>query len=105
MRSPMAPALIKLDISLTRSIDEDSARRALASALIGFAQVTSSEIIAEGVETPSELAALRALGVGKAQGYLLGRPMPLDGARQLFVEDPARPLLEAAKARDGARHA
>lgn len=76
----LRPDLIKLDMALTRSIDTDLSRRALASALIGFARETGSRIIAEGVETASELATLRALGVEKAQGYFLGRPMPLADA-------------------------
>jgi EAL domain-containing protein (putative c-di-GMP-specific phosphodiesterase class I) len=73
----LQPDIIKLDMSLTRDIDTDSARRALASALIRFAQETGSKIVAEGVETATELSVLRSLGVNKAQGYLLGRPAPL----------------------------
>jgi EAL domain-containing protein (putative c-di-GMP-specific phosphodiesterase class I) len=75
----LQPHFIKLDMSLTRNIDSDTARRALASALIEFAAKTGSEIVAEGVETASELKALQALGVKTAQGYYLGRPMPLAG--------------------------
>jgi EAL domain-containing protein (putative c-di-GMP-specific phosphodiesterase class I) len=90
----LRPDLIKLDISLTRRIDRDDARRALASALIGFARVTSSEIIAEGVETASELKALKALGAGKAQGFHLGKPMSLESARQLCMQKPRQALLE-----------
>jgi len=71
------PDLLKLDISLTRGIDHDLKRRALASALIAFALETKSAVIAEGVETAAELRALQALGVTKVQGYFLGRPMPL----------------------------
>jgi EAL domain-containing protein (putative c-di-GMP-specific phosphodiesterase class I) len=71
------PDLLKLDISLTRGIDHDSKRRALASALIAFARETRIAVIAEGVETAEELRALRTLGVTKVQGYYLGRPMPL----------------------------
>ncbi len=80
----LRPDLIKLDMSLTRNVDSDPARRALAAALIGFARDTGCRIIAEGVETASELAALKALGVQKAQGYFLGRPMPLNSAKNLF---------------------
>jgi EAL domain-containing protein (putative c-di-GMP-specific phosphodiesterase class I) len=71
------PDLLKLDISLTRGIDHDLKRRALASALIAFAREIRISVIAEGVETAAELRALRALGVTKVQGYYLGRPMPL----------------------------
>jgi EAL domain-containing protein (putative c-di-GMP-specific phosphodiesterase class I) len=79
----LQPDLIKLDMGLTRNIDLDPARRALAAALVAFARDTGAEIIAEGVETTSELEALRAIGIEKAQGYFLGRPMPFDDAVQL----------------------
>lgn len=72
------PDLIKLDMSLTQNIDRDSKRRALASALIAFARETDATIVAEGVETVAELETLKALGATRAQGYLLGRPMPLN---------------------------
>ena len=78
----LQPDFIKLDMDLIRHIDLDPARRALASALIAFARDTNSSIIAEGVETASELETLQALGVEQAQGYFLGRPMPLDKALQ-----------------------
>jgi EAL domain-containing protein (putative c-di-GMP-specific phosphodiesterase class I) len=81
------PELIKLDISLTRDIDTDPKRRALASALIAFARETDARIVAEGVETGAELETLRQLGASSAQGYFLAAPMPLDDAlRQPFPE-------------------
>lgn len=73
----MEPDMVKLDISLTRGIDKDRKRRALASALIAFARETDVEIVAEGVETSAELLTLQSLGVTRAQGYYLGRPKPL----------------------------
>ncbi|WP_462378872.1 sensor domain-containing phosphodiesterase [Pseudomonas sp. Marseille-QA0892] len=79
----LEPDLIKLDMSLVRDIDKDSRRRALASALIAFARETGSSIVAEGVETSEELAALRSLGADKAQGNLLSRAISLDDARRL----------------------
>ena len=73
----LRPDLIKLDMTLTRDIDRDPARRALAGALISFARDTGSVIVAEGVETAAELHTLRLLGVTAAQGHHLGRPGPL----------------------------
>lgn len=72
----LAPDIIKLDVSLTRDIHADRTRKALAAALISFARETEKVIVAEGVETPAELAALRDLGVDQAQGYHLARPAP-----------------------------
>lgn len=71
------PELIKLDISLTQNIHEDSMRSALARALLEFARHSGSTIIAEGVETAEELQALCTLGVPRIQGYFLSRPLRL----------------------------
>lgn len=76
----LQPDIIKLDVSLTRSIDSDLARRALAAALIEFAKQIGSDILAEGVETLAELDLLRSLGASKAQGFFLSPPLPLDQA-------------------------
>jgi EAL domain-containing protein (putative c-di-GMP-specific phosphodiesterase class I)/AmiR/NasT family two-component response regulator len=70
------PEVLKLDMALTRGIDVDPARRALATALVHFADDIDSVIVAEGVETTEELDVLRSLAVRCAQGYLLGRPAP-----------------------------
>ena len=80
------PDYIKLDMSITRGIDQDRGKRALTAALLGFAHETSSELIAEGVETASELETLRSLGVHKGQGYWLGRPASFDIARDLVAK-------------------
>jgi EAL domain-containing protein (putative c-di-GMP-specific phosphodiesterase class I) len=74
----LQPDVIKLDVSLIRKIDTDAGCRALAAAIIRFAEETGSKVVAEGVETDAELQALRELKVKKAQGYLLGRPAPIE---------------------------
>jgi EAL domain-containing protein (putative c-di-GMP-specific phosphodiesterase class I)/ActR/RegA family two-component response regulator len=71
------PDFIKLDISLTRGIDSDQGKKALAAGLISFAGGSGAEIIAEGIETEAELATMQELGARYGQGYLLGRPAPL----------------------------
>ncbi len=79
----LRPDLIKLDMSLTRDVDTDNARASLADAMVSFARKTGALVIAEGIETDGELAALRRLGVARGQGYLLGRPGPLEQAAAL----------------------
>ncbi|HET7198635.1 MAG TPA: EAL domain-containing protein, partial [Burkholderiales bacterium] len=79
----LGPDVIKLDLRLTRDIDHDPARRALAAALIRYARETRAEVIAEGVETQAELDTLRELGIAKAQGYFFGRPLALSAALEL----------------------
>lgn len=73
----VAPDLIKLDLSLVRDIDSDRPKRALASAIISFADEIGLKIVAEGIETAAELRALRRLGVRLGQGYYIARPAPL----------------------------
>lgn len=65
---------VKVDMSLTRNVDQDLARRALIGALLFYTRETSAHIIAEGIETEAELNTLKLLGVRRGQGYLLGRP-------------------------------
>src|SRR5262249_37863906 len=86
----IAPDFIKLDTSLTRAVDHDGMRRALAAALIAFGRQTKCDIIAEGVETNAELATLRELGVYAAQGFGLGRPVAIGSLRRLLREGKAR---------------
>lgn len=82
------PHIVKLDYSITHCIDSDRSRRALAAAMHGFASETGCNIVAEGVETMAELETIRHLGIGKAQGYHLGRPMPLQQAQALVGWSP-----------------
>ena len=73
----IAPDIVKVDISLVRDIDKDRGRRALAAALISFADEMEMEIIAEGIETREELDTLLELGVRYGQGFFLAKPGPL----------------------------
>lgn len=73
----LRPDIIKLDITLTRGIDVDPVRMALARSLVGFAQDIGATLIAEGIETRDEHEKLRSLGVQLGQGYFMARPGPL----------------------------
>jgi PAS domain S-box-containing protein len=74
------PAFVKLDRSLVAGIESDEARHAMVVGLNHFARATGCRLIAEGIETDSEFAVLRALDIPLGQGYLLGRPLPVGGA-------------------------
>ena len=77
------PDIVKLDVALTRGVDTDPARRALAAGLVTFAQEIDAAVVAEGIETEDELQTLRTLGIGWGQGYHLARPgqLPPPGPR------------------------
>lgn len=70
----LRPDVIKLDMSLTKNVDKDVARRSLAAAMVQFARDTNASVVAEGIETEAELRTLKSLGVELGQGYHLGRP-------------------------------
>ncbi len=73
----LSPRYLKVDISLVREVDTDLVRQAMIAGLQHFAARAGCEVIAEGIETPAELEALRELGIRFGQGYLLGRPAPV----------------------------
>jgi EAL domain-containing protein (putative c-di-GMP-specific phosphodiesterase class I) len=89
----LGPDLIKLDLSLTRDIDADPVRRALASSLVTFAFEVGAQIVAEGIETPAEQHALSSLGVTMGQGFHLARPGPLPAPTRVKTEIAAEDRL------------
>ncbi|MDQ0211070.1 EAL domain-containing protein [Arthrobacter bambusae] len=70
----LKPDLIKLDRDIIAGIDTDPAQRALGAAMVGFSSEIGAALVAEGIETEAELAAVTELGMTAAQGYLIGRP-------------------------------
>ncbi len=89
----LEPNLIKLDISLTRNINLDLGRQALAESISQFGRRTDCEVVAEGVETEEELKTLTEAGVTKVQGYLISKPLPLDLARSISLTQYDRQKL------------
>lgn len=72
----LRPHFVKIDRAIVGGIDGDPSRQALVAGMRHFAVTTGCALIAEGIETDSELRALRELGISLGQGYLLGRPSP-----------------------------
>jgi EAL domain-containing protein (putative c-di-GMP-specific phosphodiesterase class I) len=67
----LRPDIIKMDQSITRDIDTDPARRALATALVIFAGEVGASLVAEGVETEGELRAVQEAGINRVQGFVM----------------------------------
>ena len=70
-------------------LEESRDSAAICAAIIAMAHQLGLSVIAEGIETPGQLAFLREQGCELGQGYLLGRPSP--------AEDFERAILAAAK--------
>lgn len=65
---------IKLDMELVRGIDASLPRRLIVEGVLRMAASLDIKVIAEGIETAGEYAALRTLGVRYVQGYLFAQP-------------------------------
>jgi EAL domain-containing protein (putative c-di-GMP-specific phosphodiesterase class I) len=69
---------LKLDRSFVAGVQNDPTNLTLCRATIEMAHNLGLEVIAEGVETESEAITLRGLSCDYLQGYLLGKPLPID---------------------------
>lgn len=66
--------IVKIDLSLVQGGIQHDPSQAVLGALQELATRWSATIVAEGVETAEQLAAIRGIGIKTGQGYLLGRP-------------------------------
>lgn len=71
------PHFIKIDMDLVRDIDTDPFKQAILNAFVTLAESTNINLIAEGIETKSELETVINLGVAYGQGYYLQEPRAL----------------------------
>ncbi|MGW6131212.1 EAL domain-containing protein [Cellulomonas sp. NPDC055163] len=67
---------IKIDRTFIMALPDDGASLAVVRAVLSLASDLGIGVVAEGVEELEQLAALREVGCGLVQGYLLGRPQP-----------------------------
>lgn len=68
--------IVKIDLTLVQEGSERDSSRAVLRSLRDLASRWGASVIAEGIETVSQLRSVRELGMTAGQGYLLGRPMP-----------------------------
>jgi EAL domain-containing protein (putative c-di-GMP-specific phosphodiesterase class I) len=72
----MSARTLKIDRSFVEVLGSDPHGASIIELILGMARTLDLMVIAEGVETPDQLAELRRLGVRHAQGYLWSKPMP-----------------------------
>jgi EAL domain-containing protein (putative c-di-GMP-specific phosphodiesterase class I) len=70
--------MLKIDRSFVRDLSDDAADRALVGAAIRMGQALGLQVVAEGVETTTQLDYLCEMGCDLAQGYLFGTPVAAD---------------------------
>ena len=69
---------IKIDQSFVREICHDENDQAIVSTIIAMASNLDLSVIAEGVEEVAQREALARRGCHLFQGYLYGRPLPIE---------------------------
>ncbi len=69
---------LKIDRSFVSGMGQNADDDAIVASVISLAHAVGAVCIGEGVETPEQQDALRALGCDLAQGYLFGRPVPAE---------------------------
>ena len=70
--------ILKIDRSFVADVETNPRNASICRALLSLGHSMGLTIIAEGVETPGQLNWLAAHGCDQVQGYLLGRPAPLE---------------------------
>ena len=71
--------ILKIDSGALADLASDSAGRAVVELAVSLARSRDLLLVAEGIETPAQLAVLRDLGCELGQGHLLGRPTHAEG--------------------------
>ncbi|HYP01144.1 MAG TPA: EAL domain-containing protein, partial [Pyrinomonadaceae bacterium] len=91
---------LKVDRSFVVNMSEDSENVEIVRTIVSLAQNLGMNVIAEGVETKEQLAALRKLGCENGQGYLFSKPVDAKSAENLIcdtytIEPTVEPLVNS----------
>jgi diguanylate cyclase (GGDEF)-like protein len=81
--------ILKIDRSFVAALSDAGQGRELLDAILGVGHALALTVIAEGVETQSQLSILQEMGCERAQGYLLGRPGAAEVVEELFARRQA----------------
>ncbi|AEB12537.1 diguanylate cyclase/phosphodiesterase with GAF sensor [Marinithermus hydrothermalis DSM 14884] len=79
--------LIKIDKSFVQEAPESPRAHAILEAIARLSEKLGATTLAEGIEREAELEVCRTLGIPLGQGFLLGKPMPLEAALE-WLEAP-----------------
>jgi EAL domain-containing protein (putative c-di-GMP-specific phosphodiesterase class I) len=69
---------LKVDRTFVDGLGREPEDTVICTAVVSLAHALGLRAVAEGVETPEQLAELRTLGCELAQGFLFGKPAPAE---------------------------
>jgi len=83
---------IKIDRSFISKVCDDSSMEVIVEAIIRFGEAVSVDVVAEGIETPAQLALLRRIGCPTGQGFLFSAPIEFSGFARLLAGSRSFPV-------------
>lgn len=83
---------LKIDRSFVKRLGQSDGASEIVRAIVGVAQALRLGVVAEGVETREQLAAVRALGCTEIQGYLYSPPVSAEEAERFLTGLPLNPV-------------
>jgi diguanylate cyclase (GGDEF)-like protein len=86
--------IVKIDQTFVASLDEDEQAVALVRSIISITEALGLDIVAEGVETPTQLATLRRLGCQVAQGHYYSPALSVEALAAYLEETEVLPSYE-----------
>ncbi len=88
---------IKIDRSFIFDMTTNGDAAAIVFSILGLGRALGRPVVAEGVETEEQLALLRAQGCNEVQGYLIGKPQPIENYASLTANKSKRRSPVVAK--------
>ncbi len=79
--------ILKIDRSFVTDLPANASSAAIVDAIVTLAHGLGLAVVAEGIETPEQVAFLCAHGCDEGQGYYFGRPLPLTEFQSLLAQD------------------
>jgi Amt family ammonium transporter len=76
---------LKIDQSFVSAMEGGRENRAIVRTIVTLGQNLGLEVVAEGVETPSQLETLKSFGCDAAQGYFFSKPVPSQAVESLVA--------------------
>ncbi len=85
--------VVKIDRAFIRELDESPDKNSLVASIVAMAHNMGLQVVAEGIETATQLARLKSMSCQLGQGYYLARPLSVHDAEQLLIRDRSAPPL------------